>query len=222
MLENEAPKFEKARNCTTNVASGFQLIFSFFERMAQLVPNIGKIERKESQELYHRESWESYHFWGAKMDTCGGTKHNSPVVLFLTFMLLLVAVYMRLSKNGGAESNSLKGKEVVLKITLWQIYIYICICICGWYLQVQCGNLGFRKFTENVVWNGAYRYEMLYFLGCEQEPTVNTAKQAFCGVCDVTYQTLLAASKYCKTSCFRCLTLKKNKIATLHLKAPHI
>ena len=79
-----------------------------------------------------------------------------------------------------------------------------------------------EKITENIVWNGVYRYEMLYFLGCSQEPTVNTAKTSILRVCDASPQTLLAASKYCQTRCFRCLTLKKNpKIATLHLKVPH-
>ena len=38
------------------------------------------------------------------------------------------------------------------------------------------------KITENVERNGVHRYEMLYFLGTLQEPTVNSVKkQGFCG-----------------------------------------
>ena len=70
------------------------------------------------------------------------------------------------------------------------------------------------KSQKNVVRNGVHRYEMLYLPGISQEPTVSTAKTSILWVCDVPSQTLLAASKYCKTSCFRCLTLKNQKNVT--------
>ena len=97
------------------------------------------------------------------------------------------------------------------------IYIYV-----GGTFRVYVAILASGKITENVVRNGVHKYKMLYFLGTLQEPTVNTVKTRSLWVCDVPSQTLLAASKHCKTSCFRCLTLKNAKIATLHLKDIYI
>ena len=56
------------------------------------------------------------------------------------------------------------------------------------------------KMTENAVRNEVHRYEMLYFLGTLQEPTGHTVKTRILLVCDVPSQTLLAASKHCKTA----------------------
>ena len=100
-------------------------------------------------------------------------------------------------------------------LTLQHIYKYIYIYIyVGGTFRVNVAILASGKITENVVRNGVHRYEMLYFLRTLQEPTVKTVKTRILWVCDVPSQTLLAASKHCKTSCFRCLTLKKRKIAT--------
>ena len=67
------------------------------------------------------------------------------------------------------------------------------------------------KIAENVLRNGVHRYEMLDLPGLSHQPTVNTAKTSTLWACDVSCQTLLAASKHCKTSRFRCLALKKNQ-----------
>ena len=89
---------------------------------------------------------------------------------------------------------------------------YIKIYVDGTF-RVYVAFLASGKITENVVQNGVHRYKMLYFPGILQEPTVNTVKTRILWVCDVLSQTLLAASKHCKTSCFRCLTLKTPTIA---------
>ena len=109
-------------------------------------------------------------------------------------------------------------KMALLTHTHTYIYIYMWVVPAGSMWQFWLPE----KITENVVRNGVHRYKMLYFLGTLQEPTVNTVKTRFLWVCDVPSQTVMAASKHCKTSCFRCLTLKNPKIATWTLKVPHI
>ena len=65
----------------------------------------------------------------------------------------------------------------------------------GGTFRVYVAILVSGKITENVVRNGVHRYEMLYFLGTLQEPTVDIVKTMILWVCDVPSQTLLAASK---------------------------
>ena len=96
--------------------------------------------------------------------------------------------------------------------------MYVCMYVCmyvGCTFRYKVAILASGKITENEVWIGVYRYEMLDLLGALQEPIVNTARTSILWVCDVSSQTLLVASKYSKTSCFRCFSLKKNP------KLPH-
>ena len=90
------------------------------------------------------------------------------------------------------------------------IYIHIYIYVGGTF-RVYVAILASRKMTTNIVRNGVHRYEMLYFLGTLQEPTVDTVKTRILWVCDVPSQILLAASKHCKTSCFPLLNPEKPK-----------
>ena len=77
--------------------------------------------------MYHPESQELCHFWAAKMHPWGGTVPDSPVVQFLTFILLQAAVKMRFfEKRWYRNWPSKCQKSGTENDSPSHIYIYIC------------------------------------------------------------------------------------------------
>ena len=76
--------------------------FIFVQKMPQLVPDIGKHRAKwklETVPPWKLETVPPFGGGGAKSDPQSGTENNSPVVQFLTFLLLLAAVKIIFSKK---------------------------------------------------------------------------------------------------------------------------
>ena len=102
------------------------------KKKPQLVLNIGKHRARWKLETVPPWKLEIVPLLGAKSYPWGGTVNISPVLQFLTFILLVAAVKNEISKNDGTVSNSPKCKKVVQKMTLRHVYIYIYIYTHWW------------------------------------------------------------------------------------------
>ena len=93
--------------------------------MCTISPKYGKTYHKTKDKIVSPESYLLYHFCGSLFHPKSGTENNSPVIQFLIFILLVAAVNMPFSIDGGTENDSLNPPKVVQITALRHIDIYV-------------------------------------------------------------------------------------------------